>query len=149
MLSENLQIHSSGTTATDDVVKEVLKAELIGKETKQDFISNRLAQGEYLFQPIKRRNLKKLGNLNNMAKVTTSQNQMMQFKYQRDMTFHFLTKCLRNEKLNIDLDEPLNVSLNPVPYSFSTANGILLKRTKPKQCNLLLKIFQMLFNFPY
>ena len=54
MLSENLQIHSSLTTATADVVKKVLKAELIGKETKQDFISNRLAQGEYLFQPIKR-----------------------------------------------------------------------------------------------
>ena len=71
---------SSGAAATADIASDVLRAEAAGKEAKETFIRDRLEKNDNFFEPIKRLNLKTLGDMNKKLKVTTANNKVVQYK---------------------------------------------------------------------
>ena len=57
--TDGLLILSSGATASEDVTRDVLRAESAGRDAKVEFITNRLREGKDFFLPIKRMKLKR------------------------------------------------------------------------------------------
>ena len=55
---DHLLIVSSGAAASDEVQKDVLRAEQAGKDAKDTFIATRLETGRDFFEPVKCLNLK-------------------------------------------------------------------------------------------
>ena len=79
-LKNQLVILSSGATASADITQDVLQAEEAGKEAKDEFVESRLKQCKDFLQPVKRLNLKTLGDLNKKVKVTTCKKKILQYK---------------------------------------------------------------------
>ena len=74
------------------IEEDVLKAEAVGKEEKQKFIDERLKQNDKFFEPIKRTNLKTMGDISKKVKLTTSQNKVVELKQQGSIAFQLLVK---------------------------------------------------------
>ena len=79
-LKKQLVIQSSGATASADITQDVLQAEEAGKEAKDESVESRLKQSKDFLQPVKRLNLKALGDLNKKVKVTTCKRKVLQYK---------------------------------------------------------------------
>ena len=79
-LKKQLVILSSGATASADITQDVLQAEEAGKEAKDESVESRLKQSKDFLQPVKRLNLKALGDLNKKVKVTTCKRKVLQYK---------------------------------------------------------------------
>ena len=135
---DRLVILSSGATASPSIEADVLRAEKAGAEAKEAFIETRLKQNKGFFEPIKRLNLKTLGDMDKSSKVTTSKNKVLQFKQQGDVAFQLLFKS-QTLDLNFDLRELLTNPLTPVPFSIGTADGYLAKTDKSKGFKFLTK----------
>ena len=108
---------SSGMKVPAAIEEDVLKAEAVGKEEKQKFIDERLKQNDKFFEPIKRTNLKTMGDISKRVKLTTSQNKVVELKQQGSIAFQLL---LKSQKLNVGLDlrETMKYQLTPVPSCF-------------------------------
>ena len=123
---EQLLILSSGAAASHEVQRDVLRAEEAGKDAKETFIATRLIPGCNFFEPIKRLNLKTLGDMNKKGKVTTTKSKVVQFQQQGNIAFKMFMKS-QSQGIQLDLRELLTYPLTPVPYSMGTADGFLAK----------------------
>ena len=127
---DDLVILSSGTVATDEVARDFLHAEELGSQAKAQFIT-RLESGADIFEPIKRLNFQTLDDMSKKIKVTNSQQKVVQFKQQGNVSFSLFLK--------IDFEELISYPLASVPYSISTPDGALAKTDKSKSMHHLLK----------
>jgi hypothetical protein len=135
---DQLVILSSGAAASVDIVNDVLRAENAGRYAKDKFIADRLQTGKKFFEPVKRLNLKTLGDMNKKVKVTTTKSKVLQYKQQGNVAFQLFLKS-QNEGLRLDLKELMTYPLTPVPYSIATADGFLAKTDKSKSFHYLTK----------
>jgi hypothetical protein len=128
---------SSGASATSEIESDVILAEAVGADAKDDFISERLEKHEKFFDPIKRLNLK----TSELAKETTIksfQNKIIEYRQQSNIAFQLLVRS-QCDDLRIDLKELLAYPLTPVPYSIVTSDGFLNKTDKSKGYHFLTK----------
>ena len=121
-----------------DIATDVLRAEKEGKEAREAFIKDRLEKNDNIFEPIKRLNLKTLGNMNKQMKVTTASNKVIQYKQQGNIAFQLFVKS-QSQGLQLDLKELMTYPLTPVPFSIGTADGFLAKTDKSKSFQYLTK----------
>jgi len=129
---DHLLIISSGATASDEVQKDVLRAEQAGRDAQEAFITARLEAGQDFFEPVKRLNLKTLADMNKQTKVTTTKNKVVvQFQQQGNVAFQLFMKS-QEQGIQLDLRELLTYPLTPVPYSIGTADGFMAKTDKSK-----------------
>jgi hypothetical protein len=101
--TDKLYCISSGASATSEIESDVILAEAVGADAKDDFISERLEKHEKFFDPIKRLNL----NTSELAKETTIksfQNKIIEYRQQSNIAFQLLvgSQC---DDLKIDLKE--------------------------------------------
>ena len=129
---------SSGATATKAIEAGVLRAEKAGKDAKEAFIKERLEKNVYIFEPVKRLNLKTLGDMEKKLKITTTKNKVVQYKQQGNIAFQLFVKS-QSQGLQLDIKELMTFPLTPVPYSIGTADGFLAKTDKSKCFNYLTK----------
>ena len=129
---------SSGAAATELIATDVLGAEKSGKEAQKAFIKDRLEKNEYFFEPVKRMNLRTLGDMNKNMKVTTANNKVVQYKQQGNIAFQLFVKS-QSQGLQLDMKELMTYPLTPVPYSIGTADGFLAKTDKSKSFQYLTK----------
>jgi hypothetical protein len=92
----------------------VLESEDTGRHAKTDFISSRLQTGKDFFEPVKRLNLKTLGSMNKVKKVTAAKHKVVQFKQQGNTAFQLFVRS-QNEGLQLDLKELMTYPLTLVP----------------------------------
>ena len=135
---DQLVIVSSGYPATPVITHDVLNAEGIGEEARDKFIQMRLKTGTCFFEPVKRLKLKTLLDMKKVAKVTSSQNKVVQLKQQGNIAFHLLVKS-QSQGLKLDLRELMTFPLTPVPYSLATPDGSFVKTDKAKGFHFLVK----------
>ena len=65
---------SSGALASVVIEVDILRADSVGRDSKENFITNRLEAKVNFFEPIKRLNLKTMSAMHMSVKVTTSKN---------------------------------------------------------------------------
>ena len=129
---------SSGATATKPIEMEVLRAEKAGKDAKDIFIKDRLEKNINFFDPVKRLNLKTLGDMEKKSTVTTTKNKVFLYKQQGNIAFQLFVKS-QSLGLQLDIKELMTFPLTPVPYSIGTADGFLAKTDKSKCFSYLTK----------
>ena len=139
-ISENNSLFSlsSGGKMSVEVEKDVLGAEEFGKKQKTEFIEERLEVNKNFFQPIKRANLKTMGEHSKKVKVTTKENKVVELKQQGIIAFQLLMKCQNMDK-KMDLQEVMKYQLTPVPSCLGSSDGFLGKTNKAKGMQYLLK----------
>ena len=135
---DKLVILSSGQAATDEIAKDVLRAEEVGKNARDAFIEDRLKKAKNFFQPIKRQSLKTLGEMKKKTTIKSLGNKVVQYKQQGNVAFHLF---LRSQQLGIqvNLEELVKFPLTSVPYSLATADGFFCKTDKSKSFHHLTK----------
>jgi len=89
---DQLLIISSGSAASETVTKDVLEAEAIAKQARDEFIENRFKLCESFFEPLKRQNFKTLANMNKTAKSQTTKSKVTQYKQQGNVVFQLFVK---------------------------------------------------------
>jgi hypothetical protein len=116
---DKLYCLSSGAPASELVANDVMRAEEIGLQTKEEFILKRLEKKEIdFFDPIKRLNLKTMASMHKTVKVTTSNHKILEYKQQGNIAFQLLVKSQNlTDGKKLDLRELLTFPLTPVPYS--------------------------------
>ena len=77
---DKLYIPFSGQAGTEDIAKDVLRADDTGKEARDAFIENQLKRSTNFFEPVKHLNLKSLGRMNKRSHTTSSDNKVVQCK---------------------------------------------------------------------
>ena len=92
---------SSGTQVPGKFERDILNAEIFGKEKKEVFINDRLLQNDKFFEPIKQLKLKTMADLKKTAKLKSSQNKVIMLKEQGSIAFQLLVKA---QSLNIKID---------------------------------------------
>ena len=135
---DKLMILSSGSAASEDVTRDVLRADKAGKEARDVFVTKQLESGKDFFQPVKRLKLNTLEDMNKKVKVTTSKNKIVQYKQQGNIAFQLFVKS-QIQDIQLDLKELMKYPLTPVPYSISTADGFLVKTDKSKSFHHITK----------
>ena len=65
---------SSGKAVSEDIQKDILSAEELGRSAKETFIKDRLVTKKSFFEPIKRMNLKRFTSASKTVVVKTSTN---------------------------------------------------------------------------
>uniref|UniRef100_UPI00358E53D5 uncharacterized protein n=3 Tax=Myxine glutinosa TaxID=7769 RepID=UPI00358E53D5 len=135
---DKLLILSSGAAASDDVVKDVLAAENLGRRAKEAFIIERLQTDSKFFEPVKRMNLRTLGSMNKVSIISSGKQKVIQYKQQGNVAFKLFMKS-QNEGLQLDLKELMTYPLTPVSYSLGTSDGFLAKTDKSKAFHHLTK----------
>ena len=84
--NDNLYCISSGASATSEIERDVILAEAFGADAKVDFISERLEKHEKFFDPTKLLNLKTLSELAKKTTIKSSQNKMIEYRQQSNIT---------------------------------------------------------------
>lgn len=135
---DKLVIISSGRAASTEVSNDVLNAEIIGEQARNEFIEERITKGENFFQPIKRKRLKTLTDMSKVKRMRSTNNKIVQFKQQGNIAFNLLVKS-ENQGVNINFEELMSYPLTPVPYSLATADGSLAKTDKSKAFHFISK----------
>ena len=74
---------SSGAPVYVDIERDILRADQLGKERKEQFIRERLEQKDHFFDPIKKSKLKTMGNSGKAVRVKTSKNKVQTAKYRQ------------------------------------------------------------------
>ena len=97
--------------------------------TFQLFIKSK--KGSDFFEPVKRLNLKILGDMIKNVRITTTANQVVQYKQQGNVAFQFFIKS-QSPGIKLDVKELLTYPLTPVPHSIGTADGFLVHTDRSK-----------------
>ena len=118
---------TSGAKIPEDVERDILQAENLGRTQKEAFIEERLAENAKFFDPIKRLNLKTMVHMTKTVKVKTSQNKILELKHQGNIAFQLL---IQSQNKAIPLDEVMTYQLTPVPYCLGTPDGFMNKTNK-------------------
>ena len=93
MDTDELVILSSGAVVPEYISRDVLRADLAGGEARKDFVDNHLKSGKNFFLPAKRLNLKTLASLHKKAKMTKSNNKVVQYKQQVKSFAQLFVQC--------------------------------------------------------
>ena len=133
---DHLYSLSSGLKIPEDIEKDILKAERVGNQEKQRFITERLKENDKFFEPVKRTKLKTMGDLNKKVRITGTQNKVVELKQQGNIAFQLLVKSQTLDR-NLDLQEVMKYQLTPVPYSLGSCDGFLGKTNKAKGMNYI------------
>ena len=135
---DKLYILSSGQAATDDIAKDVLRADDVGNGDRDNFIENRLKHNTDFFEPIKRNKLKTLGDMHKKLIIKSPNNKICQYKQQGNIALHLFLKC-QQLGIKLQIDELVKYPMTPVPYSIATADGFFCKTEKSKAFHHLVK----------
>lgn len=76
--------------------------------------------------------------MNKKLIMKSSDNKVVQYKQQGSIIFHLFLKC-QQLGIQVKLDELVQYSMTPVPYSIATADGFLCKTNKSKTFHHLVK----------
>ena len=135
---DRLYCLASGAPVTKDAEADIMRAELVGKEAKADFI-DRLRKGEptSFFDSIKRQKLMTFEASNVKAKLTSSQGNVIQYQAQSNLAFALLVKSQSLEE-PLDLAQLMKFCLMPVPPSLGTPDGFFCKTKKATVLHYLL-----------
>ena len=136
--TNHLYCVSSGKFVDQNIEKDLLDAEKIGKDAQNEFINSRLAKKKDFFLPIKKSKLKTFKDIAKTCKLKTSTSKEIEYKQQSNVAFQLLIQA-QNHDQKLDLIELMSYPLTPVPYSLGTADGGLLKTNKAKGMEHLLK----------
>lgn len=129
---------SSGAPASAVIEVDILRADSVGRASKESFITNRLEAKENFFEPIKRLNLKTMSAMHTSVKVTSSKNKTIVYKQQGNVAFQLLVKSQQAAD-KMDLRKLLTYPLVPVPYSIGLPDNFLAKTDKAKGLHYLIK----------
>ena len=129
---------SSGALASVVIEVDILRADSVGRDSKENFITNRLEAKVNVFEPIKRLNLKTMSAMHTSVKVTTSKNKTIVYKQQGNVAFQLLVKSQQTAE-KMDLRKLLTYPLVPVPYSIGLPDNFLAKTDKAKGLHYLIK----------
>ena len=83
---------SSGALASVVIEVDILRADSVGRDSKDNFITNRLEAKVNFLETIKRLNLKTMSAMHTSVKVTTLKNKTIEYKQQGNVAFQLLVK---------------------------------------------------------
>ena len=83
---------SSGAAASPATECDVMSAEQKGKEAKFIFITERLEKKDHFFEPIKRTNLKTMGDNKKTVRMTSSKSKVIEYRQKGNVMLHLLMK---------------------------------------------------------
>ena len=127
----------SGALASVVIEVDILRADSVGRDSKDNFITNRLEAKVNFFEPIKRLNLKTMSAMHTSVKVITSKNNTIVYKQQWNVTFQLLVKSQQTAD-KMDLRKLLTYPLVPVSYSIGLPDNFLAKTDKAKGLHYLI-----------
>ena len=86
---DRLYCLASEAPVSEEIEKDVLRADVLGKDLKKTFIQQRLTHGheKHFFDPVTRQKLKTMEDANKTVSLTTSQGKLIQYQEQRDLAF--------------------------------------------------------------
>ena len=126
---------TSGLVATENVRTDLLKANHIGEERLESFITDRLFVPEPdIFATIRKVKLKTFSSMTKKVKVSSKSGADATLKSNRNL---FARMLLLAQSREIDMKEVLSFCLGPFPLSLSTEMGLLHKTPKSKLMGLL------------
>ena len=136
---------SSGVNASEEVQRDLLKAESIGKTKSEEFINNRIKKNDIgFYDVIKKNNLKTFSTMKQVKKMTVNGKDVV---IQADRSF-FARILVIQEKRSISTRELLQYSLGPIAWSLATPDGNIYKSVKSKLLNALEDKIQVLDTVP-
>ena len=79
---ERLYCLASGTTVSEEIEIDILRADELGETLKNTFIQERLKHGheKHFFDPVRRQKLKTMEDNNKTVSLTTSQGKLIQYQ---------------------------------------------------------------------
>ena len=122
---------SSGVPMPPEIENDVLRAELAGRNEKEDFVVTRLKKNDNFFDPVKKLKLKTMVDLSKKVKLKTQTSKVIEYKQQGNIAFQLLVTS-QNLNINLDLKDVMSYQLTPVPYCIGSVDGFLAKTNKAK-----------------
>ena len=136
---------SSGVNASEEVQRDLLKTESVGKTKSEEFINNRIKKNDIgFYNVIKKNNLKSFSTMKQVKKMNVNGKDVV---IQADRSF-FARILVIQEKRSISTMELLQYSLGPIAWSLATPNGSIYKSVKSKLLNALEDKIQVLDTIP-
>ena len=112
---------SSGALASVVIEVDILHADSVGRDSKENFITNRLEAKVNVFEPIKRLNLKTMSAMHTSVNVTTSKNKTIVYKQQGNVVFQLLVKSQQTaDKMDLRKLLPIRLFQYPTALDFPT-----------------------------
>jgi hypothetical protein len=119
--------------ATEDVSEQLLRAEEIGEQAYQNFMTASIPFGKSsaaFFKPLKKQNLKTFTNMKSTTKIRTPKVDLV-LKCDRGV---FARMAIIAQIRQLDLREVFSFPLGPLPWALAAPDGSLRKTSK---CKLL------------
>lgn len=130
-----LYVISSGRPVSQEIERDVMRAEQAGHFEKEKFVRERLQkQGEpqrEFYDKVPKMKLLTMEKTNKKAKLTSTQGKVIQYQEQGDIAFQLLVKSQLLEQ-PISIDELMTYCITPVPHSLGTPDGYMAKTDKSK-----------------
>ena len=105
---------SSGVNASEEVQRDLLKAESVGKTKSEEFIKNRIKKNDIgFYDVIKKNNLETFSTMKQVKKMNLNGKDVV---IQADRSF-FARILVIQEKRSISTRELLQYSLGPIAWS--------------------------------
>ena len=134
--NEDLINIASGTVAPDSLASDLLGAHKIGDDCAKEFIKNRIVTGSTeFFDPLPKNNLKTFSILNKKTNVNVKGKEEILVADRK--LFGRLAVIAQSRSLN--MQEVLQYTLGPVPWSLASLDGSLAKTAKSKLTDSLEK----------
>jgi hypothetical protein len=128
---------SSGMPATSVVTEDMLKYISAGEAARNTFIQERILSTTVKFQDtLKKQRLHTFQSMAISKIVTTAKNKAVRIKAERNFIGQLLMLVNQQGK-EIDFDRLFAYPLSPVPWSFATADGSLMKTNKAQLMHML------------
>ena len=140
---DKLYCLSSGSPAPSVVETDILRADMVGKDKRNMFITERLEKQTDFYEPIKRSKLKTFAFTNKTVSLNKSQNKEIQYKDQGNILTKLLVSSLNSDSV-LDLNIIMSYSLTPVPYCFATPDGSIAKLISPRVLQTYQKMLRIL-----
>ena len=131
-----LYIISSGAPVSQDIERDVMRAEEAGHAAKEKFVRERLlkVEGEEnhdFYDRLPKLKLLTMAKTNKKTKLTSSQGKLVQYREQGDIAFQLLIKSQLLEH-PISIEDLMTYCITPVPHSIGTPDGYMAKTDKSK-----------------
>ena len=125
---------SSGVVTTNDVQKDLMRAQVVGEETLEKFMTERL-RGDIagFYDPIPQLKLRTFSSMLKDASMNIDKGKLV-LKANSKL---FSRMLIIAQTRSLDLHEVLKYELGPLPWSLSTVHGCFMKTDKSKLLHLL------------
>ena len=132
--SDSIVSLSSGVNASEEVQKDLIRAESVGKTKSEEFINNRIKENKIgFYDVIKKNKLKTFTTMKQVKKVSVKGKDVA---IQADRSF-FARILVIHEKRRVSTRELLQYSLGPIAWSLATPDGNIYKSVKSKLLNIV------------